>query len=515
MFFLPIDPRDESHQDPENIDYSVPRRARYVQNSWKRHQDTVFWIDIDHGIIKEGLRFYQTKSNAIILQGVLPPSCIVRAERLKGGEPLYKRQYLSPRPPPKISLRNDLDWARGNDHLGSTVEHRPVGKLVQQSLGETVHFGSSKLTQSPKTNRDCSGKPVAQEIVVGVLQEEPSSSDRPGRPVSREEQHVQNHDSSGKPEREEAQHTVQENHHLERRDTVDKFDLATDDTNIDFSVSGIPEETVKRSETLNILQLIRRITRHPQKQAVQNDLDQKQSFNAFSAESKKAIKESGNIEISEIVNTEPKWQCKFCLNHCNPGVIHCVCGRLMTTDSAENRKYMSSTLDSFSIANFYMRKDRPRGHRYGKAPGCKEYHTAHQLAKKCRKKGYESIYDRYIRDKAFRSAMIEHSRTEQVILEMDKLVNEDHSYKASKEEIAFYRGNWWLHSNLARVDTMPVRHEPGFKDALSTMQRLKRAEDKKKQEATTQPSSSSSSWHWQSSWWESDSEHSPQKWYDH
>ena len=111
--------------------------------------------------------------------------------------------------------------------------------------------------------------------------------------------------------------------------------------------------------------------------------------------------------------------------------------------------------------------------------------------------------------------MIEHRRTEQVILEMDKLANEDHSYKVSKNKIEFYRGNWWLHSNLARVDTMPVRHEPGFKDALSTMQRLKRAEDKKKQEATAQPSSSSSSWHWQSSWWESDDEHSPQKWYDH
>ena len=111
--------------------------------------------------------------------------------------------------------------------------------------------------------------------------------------------------------------------------------------------------------------------------------------------------------------------------------------------------------------------------------------------------------------------MIEHSRTEQVILEMEKLANEDHSYKASKAEIEFYRGNWWLHSNVARVDSMPVRHEPAFKDALSTMQRLKRAEDKKKQEATAQPSSSSSSWHWHSSWWESDYEHSPQKWYDH
>ena len=44
VFFLPVDPRDENHRDPENIDYSVPRHARYVQNTWKRHQDTVFWI---------------------------------------------------------------------------------------------------------------------------------------------------------------------------------------------------------------------------------------------------------------------------------------------------------------------------------------------------------------------------------------------------------------------------------------------------------------------------------------
>ena len=514
VYVLPIDPRDEDHQDPEIIDYSVPRRARYLQKSWKRHQDTVFWIDIDQGIIKEGLRFYQTKSNAIILQGVLPPSCIVKAERLKGGELLYTKQYLSPRPPPKIVLRNDLDWTKRDDDLGSTVEHQPVEKLVQQSLGESVHLDYSKPIQSPKTNRDSTGKPVAQEVVVGVLQEEPSSSDSTGKPVAREEQHVQTHDSSGKPESEEAQHIVQGKENREHRETVDKFDLATNDATIDFSVSGIPEETVKRSATMNILDLIRRITRHPQKQAVQNDLDKKQSFNALSAESIKAIKESGNIEISEIVNTEPKLQCKFCLNHCNPRIIYCVCGHLMVEDSGEHRKYMLSTLNSFTIGNFYIRKDRPRGYRYGKAPGCKEYHTAHQLAKKCRKKGYDSIYDRYMRDKHFRSAMIEHSRTEKVIIELDNLANEDHSFRVSKNEIEYYRQKWWVHSNVARDDkTMPIRHEPGFKEALSTMQRLKRAEDKKKQDTTPQPSSSSSSWQWQSSWWESDYEHSPQKWY--
>ena len=159
MFFLLVDPRDENHRDPENIDYSVPLHARYVQNTWKRHQDTVFWIDIDLGIIKEGLKFYQTRSNAIILQGVLPASCIVRAERLKSGETLYKRQYLSPRPPPKISLRHDHNWTRGNDQLGSTVEQHPGGKLVQQSFGEAPCVSLSKPTQSkPKPICDRSGK---------------------------------------------------------------------------------------------------------------------------------------------------------------------------------------------------------------------------------------------------------------------------------------------------------------------------------------------------------------------
>ena len=92
VFFLPVDPRNESHRDPEYIDFSVPRLARYMHKEWKRHQDAVFWVDIDLGI-KEGLVFYQTRSNAIILQGALPAHCIVKVERLKTGEKLYERQF--------------------------------------------------------------------------------------------------------------------------------------------------------------------------------------------------------------------------------------------------------------------------------------------------------------------------------------------------------------------------------------------------------------------------------------
>ena len=271
VFFLPVDPRKEDHKDPEYIDYSAPRLARYLQNAWKETSRYGILVDIDLGI-KEGLKFYQTRSNAIILQGTLPAHCNVRAERLKNGEKLYERQYLSPRPPPKISLRHDLNWSKGNDQ-GSTVEHRPVGKLVQQSLGETLQSGSSKPTQSPKPIEDRTGQPVTQEI-VGKLQEELSSYDRSGQPDREGEKRVlKNHDRSGQPDREERVHKVQEDYHLKSRDKADKFNLAMDDENIDFNISGIPDATVKRSQSINIHDLIQRIESHPQKEAIQNDLE--------------------------------------------------------------------------------------------------------------------------------------------------------------------------------------------------------------------------------------------------
>ena len=207
--------------------------------------------------------FYQTRSNAIILQGTLPAHCIVRAERLRNGEKLYERQYLSLRPPPKISLKHDLNWSKGKDQ-GSTVEHRPVRKIVQQSLGETLQSGSSKPTQFPKPIEDRTGQPVTQEI-VGKLQEELSSSDSSVQPDREEEKRVRNHGGSGQPDREERLHKVQEDCHLKNRDDADKFNLATDDENIDFNISGIPDETVKRSQSFNIHDLIQRIESHPQK----------------------------------------------------------------------------------------------------------------------------------------------------------------------------------------------------------------------------------------------------------
>ena len=67
VFFLPLDPRDKEHKDPEKIDLNVPRRAQYLHSAWKKHQDAVYWVDVNLAI-RKGLTFCQTRSNAIILQ---------------------------------------------------------------------------------------------------------------------------------------------------------------------------------------------------------------------------------------------------------------------------------------------------------------------------------------------------------------------------------------------------------------------------------------------------------------
>ena len=384
VFFLPIDPRDENHKDTEYIDFFVQRRAKYVHSAWKRHQDAFFGVDMDLGI-KEGLLFYQTRSNAIILHRTRPAHCITKVERLKIGEMLYERRYLSPRPPPMISLKHDHDWTRGNDEFGSTVEQQPVGKLVQQSFGEAPRVKLSKPTQSkPNPICDRSGNPEDTEHVF-VVKGETSRSHEIDEKGLHEELGFSD-SRSGKFERlfedirvmyapvksSASTHIVKEQFVLtEHRDIAspnadNELNRATDEENIDFIIPGVPNSTMKRSHGINVHNLIQKIENHPQRQALQSDLQQHRAFNHFSKKSQDVIKVAGNTELCEIFDVEPKAQCKAYIAYWGAGIVFCTCGHFLRDDTTENKKYIKSVLDLFSIPNFHIRKGRPHDHRYGK-----------------------------------------------------------------------------------------------------------------------------------------------------
>ena len=178
VFFYPVDPRDKSHKDPDTIDFSEPRHAQYMHKAWKKHQEAVYWVHINLAFRKR-LKLYQTRSNAIILHETLPAYCIPKIVRMETGEVIYEKVNMSPRPPPKISLRHD--WKR---ELGSEHVQQPERQVVQQYRS----FQSNQPIPNPSRNR--SGQPVVETSKTQTSSSDDSKSlnvelahDRSGQPV--------------------------------------------------------------------------------------------------------------------------------------------------------------------------------------------------------------------------------------------------------------------------------------------------------------------------------------------
>ena len=97
VFILLVDPMDTNHKDPDTISLNAPRLAQYMHKAWKGHQDAVFWVDINLAM-KKGLKFYQTRSKAMILQETLPVYCNPKVVRMETREVMYENVHMSPRP---------------------------------------------------------------------------------------------------------------------------------------------------------------------------------------------------------------------------------------------------------------------------------------------------------------------------------------------------------------------------------------------------------------------------------
>ena len=145
-------------------------------------------VDINLAIEK-GLTFSfcQTRSNAIILQETLPAYCIPKIVRMKTGEVLYEKVYMSPRLPPKISLKHEWKRELGSDHAQRAEAGQLSGSF--QSKQPTLNPTRERLGR-PDITHDVIGVPDgrktsrSQEIDVNSFCEELSSSERTERPVT-------------------------------------------------------------------------------------------------------------------------------------------------------------------------------------------------------------------------------------------------------------------------------------------------------------------------------------------
>ena len=508
VFFLLVDPIDKSHKDPDDIDLNEPRRAQYLQKGWKRHQDAVHWVEINLAL-RKGLKFYQTRSNAIILQERFPAYCIPKVVRMETGEVILEKVYMSPRPPPKISLKHE--WKR--ELVSEHAQRSEVGQLSRS-------FQSNQPILNPIRER--TGRPVVETSVIRARSSEDSKDPNVEKAHERTRRLVTETNTENVPDisqtrsvHESETFNVGDQTLRERmgRPVIDHDNLShekimVNEADMDFRIPWLPHSVVKHAQSTSVRELIQKIENHPDRHALQQDLRQNQAYNPFSPESKKMIPDVGNIALCELLETEPKTQCSARLSYGNIGIVYCTCGHFLQKETAVNRKFVKFTMDLLSIPECVIKKGRPHGHRYGKKPGDKEYYLANQLKKRCKKKYFQGIHDRFLRDHEFRIRMIEHHRYEEVCRRFDAHADEDHTHHLTEQEYIYYKNKWWLHSNKQGSNTIPLKQRPDFKQALSTLHQLQREAEEDPQvpsysnKSQQWPQSSSSTWwNWQGSWW--------------
>ena len=218
-------------------------------------------------------------------------------------------------------------------------------------------------------------------------------------------------------------------------------------------------------------ELVKKIENHPDRHALQLDLQQNKAYNPFSTTTKQMIQDVGNVELFELFETDPKTQGTACLSYWSDG------GRLLHMRASVERKckatrgVIQDTLDLLSIPNYVIKKGRPHGHRHGKTPE-REYHQAHNLEKEMHQEGLSR--DR--RSASWKILNFMHPSSNMIAIK--RSVSKWTSLRTrishttwSKKNIFDKNRIGWISLNKSR-NTGPLRNRSDFNEALSTLRRL-------------------------------------------
>ena len=170
---------------------------------------------------------------------------------METGEIIYEKEDESPRPPPKISLRNDWMKELGSEVARQAEDNQPTQpnpKPIYRTGRPVVTEQTSRSSAQEIDTRfslDCKNTNLFVESFEKVKDTDKDvDADR-----VRTERPVGGHQSS----------------QLEEID-------------IDFRVSGLPHVVVKQAENFRVRELVKKIESHPHRQALQADLQQSNAY---------------------------------------------------------------------------------------------------------------------------------------------------------------------------------------------------------------------------------------------
>ena len=166
---------------------------------------------------------------------------------------VFKKVYMSPRPPPQISLKHE--WRR---ELGSEDAREPEGEVARRAKG-------SQPTQ-PSLN------PIRKRTVRPVVCSENTSRS-------------QAIDTRFSRDCKNTTLNLEANHDRTERPVVCSQPVGSSSTfnevDIEFRISGYPHSVVKQAENSRVRELVKKIENYLHQQDLQADLQQNNAYNPF------------------------------------------------------------------------------------------------------------------------------------------------------------------------------------------------------------------------------------------
>ena len=219
----------------------------------------------------------------IIFYDTLPAYCISKVVVMESGEIIFEKEYVSPRPLPKISFKDNWMKEKDSEVAGGSEDSQQTQPKTKNPIVRTERLVKSEQPSSS----------FAQEIDKGVLFGCESTSVRTRRlvnscvPVS-----VERSDKDKDADENVDTDQMRTERPVESGQQTGLF-TQLEEIDIDFRVSGLPHAVVKQAENFRVRELGKKIESHPHREALQADLQQNNVCNAFSDDSKAMIRELG------------------------------------------------------------------------------------------------------------------------------------------------------------------------------------------------------------------------------
>ena len=178
----------------------------------------------------------------------------------------------------------------------------------------------------------------------------------------------------------------------------------------------------------------------------------------------------GNVELFEVCETNPQTQCTECLLYWSEGIVYCTCGHLLRRKCSQAEAPLNGHWIFSQFRTTWLRKGDLMAIAMGKLMNKDIILVAHNLRRRCQKRGFEGNHARFLKDDRFRASQLEYDRIEKSVSRWTRSRTKISPIIWPKKSTFEIRRIGWI-SLKNSGKTGPVRGRSDFNDALSTLNR--------------------------------------------